>query len=188
MLKLKKHLSTVLELGGTVVVPSRQRAHALRLAYSAAQLAQGRRVWTSPDVLPLEGWLTREVERYAARIANSDRVAAGDAATGAESSARLPRLLSPAEEWFLWRQCTAEATGGLDLVNRASLAESLRRASDLAADLAIDLRAVRGTAGTEADLLAAVHRAVADRCQALGAAPLPTALSGMPCVGDPRPV
>ena len=170
MLKLPNHINGVLARGGTVVVPSRQRAHALRLAHAAAQLAQGSRVWPSPDTLPLEGWLAREIERYAAR------------------SGGVPRLLSPAEEWLLWRQCTAAATEGLELVNRASLAESLRRASSLAAELGVDLRTVREPPGTEAALLAAVHRAVGERCRELGAALLPDALSLLPCVGDQRPV
>ncbi len=170
MLKLPNHINEVLGRGGTVVVPSRQRAHALRLAYAGAQLAQGRRVWSSPDTLPLEGWLAREIERCAANRGG------------------LPRLLSPAEEWLLWRQCTAEATGGLDLINRASLAESLRRASNLAAELAIDLQTIREPPGTEVALLIAVHRAVTERCRDLGAALLPEVLSQLPCVGDHRPV
>ncbi|MFI4906940.1 MAG: PD-(D/E)XK nuclease family protein [Steroidobacterales bacterium] len=153
-------------------MPSRQRAHALRLAHAAAQLAAGKRVWSSPDALPLEGWLLREVERYAA---NTD------------SRRSVPRLLAPAQEWLLWRQCTAEATADLDLVNRASLAESLRRASGLAAELRLDPQAGESS-GTEADLLAAVHRSVTQRCLALGAAQLPAALSSLPSVGDARPV
>lgn len=172
MLKIPLHLGVVLERGGTVVVPSRQRAHALRLAHAAAQLAAGKRVWSSPDALPLEGWLLREVERYAA---NTD------------SRRSVPRLLAPAQEWLLWRQCTAEATADLDLVNRASLAESLRRASGLAAELRLDPQAGESS-GTEADLLAAVHRSVTQRCLALGAAQLPAALSSLPSVGDARPV
>lgn len=191
MLKLPNHLSEVFGRGGTVVVPSRQRAHALRLAYAAAQLTQGRRVWASPDALPLEGWLTREVERYAAESANS--LAGGSAgrdgaALGSGGRRGVPRLLAPTEEWLLWRQCTAEATGGLELLNRAALAESLRRASSLAADLDIDLRAIREPPGTEGGLLVAVHRAVEARCETLGAALLPTAVSALPCVGDDRPV
>ena len=170
MLKVSSHLSGVLERGGTVVVPSRQRAHALRLAYAAAQLARGNRVWPSPDVLPLEGWLAREAERYAGNHGG------------------IPRLLFPAEEWLLWRQSAAEATGGLDLVNRASLAESLRRASGVAAELGVDPRAIREPPGTEAALWVAVHRAVAQRSAALGAALLPDVLSLLPCVGDSRPV
>lgn len=170
MIEVPVQINEVLERGGTVVVPSRQRAHALRLAYAAWQLTRGRSVWASPDTLPLEGWLTREVERHAA-------VGGG-----------VPRLLSPAEEWLLWRQCTADATHGLDLVNRASLAESLRRSSTLAADLSIDLRALRGPAGTEAELLATVHRAVEERCRKWGAAPLTAAIAPLPCIGDGRPV
>ena len=154
-----------------MVVPSRQRAHALGLAYSAAQLARGRRVWPSPDVLPLEGWLMREIERFAAG-----------------KDGRVPRLLGAAEEWLLFRQSTADASDGLGLVNCASLAESLRRASALAADLGLDPQAFGGSAGSEASLLAAVHQAVMRRCGALGAAPVRAALSSLPCVGDRRPV
>jgi probable DNA repair protein len=127
-------------------------------------------VWSSPDTLPLEGWLAREIERCAT------------------SRGGLPRLLSPAEEWLLWRQCTAAATEGLDLINRASLADSLRRASGLAAGLGIDLRTLREPAGTEVALLGAVHQAVSQRCRELGAALLPEILSLLPCAGDHRPV
>lgn len=157
-------------------MPSRQRAHALRLAHAAAQLARGKKAWSSPDALPLEGWLTREVERYAS----------GTYREGGPQS--LPRLLSPAEEWLLWRQCTADVTDGIALVNRASLAESLRRASGAAAELHIDLRAVREPPETEAGLLAAVHRALTQCCETLGAAPLAGVLSSLPWLGDRRPV
>jgi ATP-dependent helicase/nuclease subunit B len=194
LIRLPTELIEVVKQGGTVVVPSRQRAHAARLAHAAAELAEGRGVWATPDILPVEAWLTREIERYAA-TAGTD----------------VPRLLSPAEEWFLWRQCAAEATGELELVNRGALAEALRRASAIAADFGINVRGVvgprpnagstRSTAsesgfecepgsetasesaarslsdsiledapGTEAALLAEVQRAVDERCQSLGAA------------------
>jgi len=192
LIRLPTELGQVVKQGGTVVVPSRQRAHAARLAHAAAELTAGRRVWATPDILPVEAWLTREVERYAA--------AAGTA---------VPRLLSPAEEWFLWRQCTSEATGDLELVNRGALAEALRRASAIAADFGIPVRglsheaptvagheseqsasarslsdsarglsdaatsqsgsALESQPGTEAELLAEVQRAVDERCQFLGA-------------------
>jgi ATP-dependent helicase/nuclease subunit B len=122
-------------------------------------LKQGLRVWATPDILPAEGWLTRELER-----------SAGD----------IPRLLSPAEEWFLWRQCAADATGDLELVNRGALAEALRRSSALAAEYGIDIRRPRSligfesdslqSPGTEAELLADVQHAVDEACKALGAA------------------
>jgi ATP-dependent helicase/nuclease subunit B len=125
LIRLPTELNEIIKQGGTVVVPSRQRAHAARLALAAAHLSQGHRVWATPDILPVEGWLTREVERYAA-----------------SAGADLPRLLSPAEDWFLWRQCATEATGELELVNRSALAEALRRASAIAADFGIDIRNV----------------------------------------------
>ncbi len=154
MIRLPTELNEVVKQGGTVVVPSRQRAHAARLAYAAAELAAGRRVWSTPDILPVEAWLTREIERYATT-----------------AGADVPRLLSPAEDWFLWRQCTAEATGELELVNRGALAEALRRASAIAADYGIG-SAPRSlsdsigedTPGTAAALLAEVQRAVEERC------------------------
>ena len=124
MIRLPTELNEVLEQGGTVVVPSRQRAHAARLAHSAAELGRGQRVWTTPAILPVEAWLAREVERLASTRGGSD----------------LPRLLSPAEEWFLWRQCAAEVTGHLELVNRGALAEALRQASAIAAEFGIDVR------------------------------------------------
>ena len=199
MIRLPTELGKVVKQGGTVVVPSRQRAHAARLAHAAAELAAGRRVWATPDILPVEAWLTREVEDYAA--------AAGTA---------VPRLLSPAEEWFLWRQCAAEATGDLELVNRGALAEALRRASAIAADFGIKMRGNSVSApvdaltsghpasavaeheselgradtslsdsvfepgsGTEAELLAQVQRAVDERCKSLGAATVASLVSSL---------
>ncbi|HVW67838.1 MAG TPA: hypothetical protein VHB68_02635, partial [Steroidobacteraceae bacterium] len=164
MIRLSTEITWIIEQGGTVVVPSRQRAHAARLAHAAAQLGAGLRVWATPDILPVDAWLTREVERYAAG-----------------AGIDVPRLLSPAEEWFLWRQCTAEATGELALVNRGALAESLRRASALASEFGIEFRNAADSAGdmtpgsdvspgTETALLAQVQRAVDERCRALGAA------------------
>ena len=122
-------------------------------------------MWATPDVLSVDAWLTREVEHYAAT-----------------AGIGVPRLLSPAEDWFLWRQCAAEATGDLELVNRGALAEALRRASATAADYGIDVQSFAASGlsasagedaeiapGTEAALLATVQHAVDERCQAIGA-------------------
>ena len=181
MFRLSTELNELLKQGGSVVVPSRQRAHAARLAYAAAELSRGRRVWATPDILPAEAWLTREIERNAAR-------ADGD----------VPRLLSPAEEWFLWRQCAAEATGELELVNRGALAEALRRASAIAADFGIDVRnaarpdpdpttdpaGLYGALGTETVLLAEVQRAVDERCRSLGAATVASLVGRLSAAGE----
>ena len=132
------------------MVPSRQRAHAARLAFAAAQLSGGARVWQTPDVVTAEAWLLQEVEELAS----------------VSGGVRVPRVLSPAEDWLLWRQCTAEATQDLDLLNRGALAESLRRAGALAVDFGIELS---NLAGAEAELLGKIQHAVQERCRALGA-------------------
>ncbi len=118
----------------------------------------------------MDAWLTREVEKQAA---------AGQS---------LPRLLSATEDWLLWRQCAAEATGGLDLVNRGALADSLRRASVLAAEYRIDLHRLSDGPGTETELLYQVQRAVESRYRQLNAAPLAEVIPNLGCVGDDRPV
>jgi ATP-dependent helicase/nuclease subunit B len=142
--------SVHLQSGGTLVVPSRQRAHAVRLAHAAGELAAGRRVWASADVVAPAGWVRREVER-------------GAVAAGGE----WPRLLSAGEEWLLWRQCTHEATRGLPLLDAGELALSLQRASELAADYGI---APARAAGSESALLREVEQAFAARCGELDAA------------------
>lgn len=159
-------------MGGTVVVPSRQRAHAVRLAHAAGQLARGLTVWRSADVLPLEGWLAREIDRSAV-------------AAGGQS---MPRLLCPAEQWLLWRECTAAAAGSLDLVNGEALSIDLRRAGELAAQLNLDLASLRAPPGTETALLVTVHRAVQARSGALGAQSVPASLARLSALGDERPV
>ena len=173
MISLPSYLGELIEAGGTVVLPSRQRAHALSLAYAAAQLARGARVWRTPDALPLDGWLTREIAR---------------AMTGGPDAAaqHLPRLLSPAEEWLLWQDCTAEAAGHLALVNRAALADDLRRASRLALELQLDPDALSALPGTETALWLAVHQAVQARSRDLGAASVASILPRIPVLGDAR--
>jgi RecB family exonuclease len=162
LIRLPSDLFQILHEGGAVVVPSRQRAHAARLAFAAEQLSTGVRVWQTPDVLTADAWLLREVEELAS-----------------PSGVRVPRVLSPAEDWLLWRQCTAEATQGLDLLNRGALAESLRRAGTLAVEFGIDLSKLT-LAGTEAELLGEVRRAVQERCRALGAVNIGSLVAQLP--------
>jgi probable DNA repair protein len=140
--------------GGTAVLPSRQRAHAARLAYAAASLSAGHRVWATPDVLAIDGWLRREIERLAMR------------------DARLPRLLTQAEEWWLWRQCTAEATSELPLLNRGALAEALRRSGELAFNFCIDRSSGAELGGEELAVARRVDDLVHERSRTLGAATL----------------
>lgn len=150
---LRRHL----DAGATLVVPSRQRAQALRFAHSRDQLAAGALVWPSPDVLPFDAWLARDVER---------RAAAG---------AALARILSPAEEWSLWRDATEHALQNVDessaLLARGPLAEGLRRADAVAFDYDLQSHVRRGNGSPEGDLLRAASAWVHDAWTRLGAAP-----------------
>ena len=74
------------------------------MARSRVNIRNGQRVWATPDILPAETWLRREVEAAAAAVP-------------------LPRLLSGAQEWLIWRQCTADYTDSLELVARGALAD-----------------------------------------------------------------
>jgi hypothetical protein len=163
LIKLPRDLLEIALAGGTVLVPSRQRAHAARLAFAAAQLTNGARVWTTPDILPVDAWLIREIEQHATASGTS-----------------LPRVLSPAEDWLLWRQCTADATRDIELLNRGALAESLRHASSLAAEYGIDISRLPSFPGTESELLHRTQRAVDERYQSLGAANIQSLISQLP--------
>jgi probable DNA repair protein len=158
LLRLTEDIASLFEQGGTLVVPSRSRARAVRLAHAAAALAAGRQVWASPDVLSLGGWLRREAERL-----------------GAQDTAGAERILSAAEEWLLWRQCAAEVAQGLPLLDVAALGESLQRSSARAGDYGITLSARVGDGETA--LLVRAEREFAARCQALGACSV-SALTG----------
>jgi ATP-dependent helicase/nuclease subunit B len=165
LIRLNTDIYRALRQGAAAIVPSRQRSHALRLAFAAAELKAGRRVWSTPDVLTFEAWLAREVEEHAA------------------GGAAVPRTLSNAEDWLMWRQCAAEATRDWDLVNRGALAEALRKANSLAADFRIDLQDLPIPPGTEPALLYQVQRAVRERCRALGAVSLAGAADALPTTG-----
>ena len=133
------------------MVPSRQRAHAVRLAHAAAELSAGARAWPSPDVLAAAAWTRRECERRAELTPHS-----------------LPRILSAAEEWWLWREAAREAAGEAPFLSLDALAESLQRSAARAADW--DLAAERGVPESEATLFHEAQRLFLARCQELGAA------------------
>lgn len=171
MTKIPSHLKAIFERGGTLIVPTRQRSHAVHLAHAAEQLACGRRAWPSPDVLPLEGWLAREIERHVAA-----------------SSVRVPRLLSPAEHWLLWRESTQECLGAREVLDPGALAEALRAASALASRLALDPKRWGDAHGGEPALLCAAQRAFERRCRELGATVAAALIGTLPALGGSRPV
>jgi probable DNA repair protein len=148
LLSITDDLLAHLNEGGTLAVPSRQRAAAIRLAHSAAMLGAGRRVWTSPDVLPWSAWVERELEAARAR---------GDS---------LPRRLSAPEEWLLWREAVYEACSGLEVLMPDALIEPVRRAIGRLDDYGLSLS--RATSAESAVLLQA-RAGFRDRCRRLTA-------------------
>ncbi|HLY52079.1 MAG TPA: hypothetical protein VKQ31_03625, partial [Steroidobacteraceae bacterium] len=151
------------------MVPSRQRAHAVRLAHAAAQLAAGARVWASPDVLAAAAWTRRECERQAERAPQN-----------------FPRILSAAEECWLWREAAREAAGEAPFLSLDALAESLQRAAARAAEW--DLRAERGAPESEATLFHEAERRFAARCRELGAASVSAVTGQLECAGSGKPL
>jgi len=147
-------------------VPSRPRLRAVQLAHAAAEIARAHRVWASVDALTPSGWVRRQLERLAEK-----------------SPAEWPRLLSPAEEWLLWREATRDAGRDYPFLDIGVLAESLQRSSERAAAYGIALAATPGD--SEATLLREAQHGFDARRQALNAASV-TALTSR-LLDDPTP-
>ena len=111
MFKNNTQISEVLKHGGTVVVPSRQRATAIRLAHVQAQVSAGLSHWPSCDVLPWSAWLERT------------------AALARHGALRGLRRLGAAEEWLAWRAAAIEAGEHTGMLMPATLADALRESS-----------------------------------------------------------
>jgi probable DNA repair protein len=165
LLSIPDPLASALGAGATLVVPSRQRAAAVRLAVAAAARGRGLRVWPTPDVLPWQGWLTREFEQR--------RHALGGAR----------RLLRATEAWFIWRGIATALAEEHGLLSAAGLAAALPRSLARARDWGVRWS---GDAGPEANVLRAAERDWRRACQALDAvdaadwSALPDALGGAP--------
>jgi probable DNA repair protein len=158
LLRLDPKIRALLAGGACLVTATRQRATAVRLAYAAAEVLDGHRVWHSPDVLAYGAWLERE--------------------WSSEGGGRQ-RLLRPAEEWLLWREVALEAARDHSPLFPDSITEGLRRASGLLREYAIPVAALRGLPGSEALLLSRAVEAFERRCAAGGvraAVDLPTEL------------
>ena len=138
----------VLERGGTVVVPTRQRAAAIRLAHTHAQLQQQLKHWHSCDVLPWSAWLARTAEN------------------ARHGALRGLRKLGALEEWLLWREAALQAAPELGFLVPASLADALRQSAAAKRDGGLRWS---GSPGSESALLGRVIASVERECQARGA-------------------
>jgi len=107
-------------------------------------------VWASAGVLTPQSWARRECERRAE-----------------DAPEEWPRVLSPTEEWLLWREAAQDAARHYPFLDPGLLAESLRRSSERAAAYGIAVRpaALDG----EAALLFEARRGFEARCRELNA-------------------
>jgi probable DNA repair protein len=151
LLELSKEIAVEIEARGTLVVPSAQRAAALRLAYAVGQLERGARTWLTPDVTALDAWLEREVWR------------------ASEAGVVAARPLRAAEEWLLWREAARAASGDETLGTREILVQSLRRAARTLHEWGIPAALLQRSGSPESELLAHALAHFEARCAALGA-------------------
>jgi probable DNA repair protein len=147
LLELSDDLLAHLNHGGTLIVPTRQRAAAVRLAHTAAQLAAGHRVWNSPDVLSWTGWIERVLD--AASLTRAD----------------APRRLRASEEWLWWHEAVEAAGAESAVPFTDALVESVRRAVLLLDDYALPLHA---PTSPESALLLGARRGFRQRCAERG--------------------
>ncbi len=123
MLELTSQDYEHLRRGGTLVVPSVQRAAALRLAYGAARLADGERTWITPRILAWGAWLAQGLDEARAR------------------GVKVPGRLSTADGWWLWREAVrAACVEELQVLWPDGLIDPVRRATLLLEDFGITLR------------------------------------------------
>lgn len=142
MYRNRSEVQEFLERGGTLVVPTRQRAAAVRLAYTAELLSRGARTWSSPDVLHWNAWHSRRF----------------DLTRG--PGARAARRLAAVEEWFLWRDALEQPDAAHGLLQPHGLLEHLQQAEALIEAWGLPEAA---SPGSEGNLLDRLRRHVAQR-------------------------
>ena len=130
------------------MVPSRQRAVAVRLAHTRSKIQSGHSAWVSCDVIPWSAWLER------------------CAAQGRSGPLQGLRRLGAVEEWLLWREAAEHSCAGLGLLMPESLADSLRLSAACVRDWGPHWT---GSPTPESTVLQRACRIFADRCQALQA-------------------
>ncbi|HTV50331.1 MAG TPA: hypothetical protein VME21_04030, partial [Steroidobacteraceae bacterium] len=145
---LSSILTGDLERGGTLVVPTPQRAAAVRLAYARQCLRAGKHSWRAPRVLPARGWLEAQAQRVLGRADSGLRAA------------------EPAEEWWLWQRAAAQVLEQRAIPFTPTLVPALRRAARLLDEWQMPPAGLRSGGHAEAELLAAVLEEVEARCAA----------------------
>ena len=109
---MRADLVRLLESGSTVLTPNRRLALHLKREFDALQLAAGRTVWPTPDILPWTAWLER----------------CYDEALHSEFGGDLPLLLSAAQELALWEEVIRASDLAATLLSPAPAATQCREA------------------------------------------------------------
>ena len=117
-----------------MVVPTAQRAAALRLGFATHRLRAGQRAFRTPDVHSLSGWLRAQPP-------------------GSGADGRPLRRLGVSEEWLLWRAAVTAAAAQLSLPLIPGLVDAVRRSAALLSDWHIPPAALRQAGTAEAALL-----------------------------------
>jgi len=150
LLELAPDLEAALNTGHTLVVPTAQRAAAVRLAFAGAQLTQGHRAFRTPDIQSLSGWLRGQP-------------------AGSGTDGPTLRRLGASEEWLLWRAAVAAAAAEL-AVPAAGLVDAVRQSAALLYEWHIPPAALQESGTAEALLLARTLTLLESRLAELGAA------------------
>jgi ATP-dependent helicase/nuclease subunit B len=135
LLELAPDLEAALGSGQAVIVPSAQRAAALRLGFATHQLRAGHRAFRTPQVQSLGGWLRGQP-------------------TPIGPDGRSLRRLGASEEWLLWRAAVSAAAAQLSLPLVPGLVETVRRSAALLYEWGIPPGALLQAGTAEAALLA----------------------------------
>ncbi len=133
MYRLPEFLQSALESATTIVTAQPRQAFAIRTAWGEHQRRLGRRVWSTPDVLPLSAWLARDWSQ----------------ALASETGSSLPTLLSPAQERTIWEQVVQASARHHDFLHPHGAARAALRTWQRLHEWAIDVRTLEPAASEE---------------------------------------
>ena len=129
---MRADLISLLESGAIVLTSNRRLALHLKREFDSLQLAAGRSVWSTPNILPWTAWLERSYED----------------ALHAEAGGALPMLLSAAQEQALWEEAIRGSDLAATLLSPVPAATQCREAWKLVHAWRLQAR-LRNAAGNE---------------------------------------
>jgi probable DNA repair protein len=144
---LNQQITSAVQDGRTILVPSRRAARAIQLDFARAAARSGRLVWHTPDVITASAWLERV---YLAH----------------RNPAQSRRLLKREQTAVLWHRAVAESAAATVLTNVESAARVAARSWTRAIDFDISPAALAADPSEEARTLLDWSQSVAGICAA----------------------